>query len=191
MEVTFDYRYNTATATTVRLGGPSPTQGWGLDIRQQDTTLWSRFMLGGGAWEVNGEATGTQVYDLTSHSDTGYSVMNGRIYLDTGNRNRLQIDGGSFVRLRDTAFGELGLGMDFVKWNDNASTYNLNGYYELQWYPADFRAQFNYPGFGSVTNTRGFTDQPPALGIDPALQFTISNSDWRALDFPFLSGEKR
>jgi hypothetical protein len=192
METTFNYRYNTATATTLRIGGPSPTQGWGIDVRQQDTTFWSRFVLGGGTWEVNGEATGTQAYDLTRHSVTGYTIMNGRIYLDTGNRNRTQIDGGKFLRLRETAFAELGLGIDFLKWNDtNGRQYNFNGYYELQWYPADFRAQFNSSSFGSVTNTRGFTDQPPPLGIDPALQFTVSDSDWRLPALPFFSGEKR
>jgi hypothetical protein len=193
LELTWNYHYNTPTATTLRIGGPSPTQqGWSWDVRQQDTTLWNRFTLGFGTWEVNGAATGTQVYDVTGQSITGYTVMNGRIYVDTGNRNRTRLDlTGKYVRFRDTGFVEIGLGADFFKYvaPDN-QTYNLNGYYEAQIYAPDFRSQFNY---GPITNARGFQSIPPSLGIDPALQFTITNADYipRIVNIPYLSGEKR
>jgi hypothetical protein len=191
-ELTLNYRYNTATATTLRIGGPSPTQGWSWDVRQQDTTLWTRFTLGFGTWEVNGGATGTQVYDVTGRSMTGYTIMNGRIYLDTGNRNRIRLDAtGQYARYRETAFVELGLGMDFAKFVTNTQTYNLNGYYEAQIYWPDFRSQLNWSSQG-ITNSRAFTPSPPDLGIDPALQFTISDPRVRVVrDLPDLSGEKR
>ena len=80
-------------------------------------------------------------------------VYNGRFYLDTGNRNRARVDmnkgskwfgkpASVYMRQRETAFIELGLGADFVRRNygDNES-WSANGYYELQFYPFDYRNQ--------------------------------------------------
>jgi hypothetical protein len=184
LELLGNYRYSVPTASTVRVQGPSPTQGWGWDVRQQDTTFWSRVNLSIGSIEYNG----AQVYDLTDKSRNGWSVMNTRLYLDLGNRNREQLDmTGKFFRARETGFAELGLGADFVKVTVGDKTFNLNGYYELQAYAPDFRAQLNWKN-GPITNVRGIEPFPPALGIDPALQFTISYNPWKVTpDVPYFS----
>jgi hypothetical protein len=114
--------------------------------------------------------------------------MNTRAYLDLGNRNRAQFDmTGKFFRARETGFAELGLGSDFVKVTLGDKTINLNGYYELQAYAPDFRAQLNWKN-GPITNVRGIEQFPPALGIDPALQLTLSYNPWKVpLELPYFS----
>lgn len=192
LEVLFDYRYSTPTATTLRLGLPSLTQGWGLGIRQQNTSLWSRLNLSVNAIDINA----AKVADLTDPnaalSGTEFTAMNARFYWDLGNRDRFRIDfngkdySGSlngqptltpaayYSRVRETFFSELGLGADFLKWTfANGSSINLNGYYEFQYYAPDFRSQLNFGG-GTITRTQGFQPIPPLFEIDPALQITVS-----------------
>ena len=61
--------------------------------------------------------------------------------------------------------------MDFVRraYGDN-EFFGINCYYELQWYPLDYRNQLTLKG-GSITKPQGF--QPyPLFEIDPALQIS-------------------
>ena len=189
LELLGNYRYNIPTTTTFRIGGPSPTQGWSWDVRQQDTTMWSRFNLSVGTIEYNG----AQVYDLTDDSRNGWTVMNSRLYTDIGNRNRIRFDGtGRYLRFRETGFLEIGLGADFFKRTTADGTFNINGYYELQLYAPDFRSQVNMTGSGrnlGFNNTRGF-EAFPLLGIDPAFQISwSSNKGIRLADIPGLSSD--
>jgi hypothetical protein len=186
-------RYNAPTATTFRIGGPSPTQGWGWDVRQQDTTFAARVNLSIGTIEYNG----AQVEDLTTRSRNGWTFMNTRAYLDIGNRNRERFDAtGKYVRFRETGFIELGLGADFAKFTRGDMTFNVNGYYELQAYAPDFRAQLNWKDGplnnkwrqGPLNNKRAFENIPPPLGIDPAFQVTLSYNPLRVpIELPYLS----
>lgn len=174
LELNLGYRYNQPTVSTIRVGAPSPTQGWGAGVRQQDTSILSRFNLSVGTLDNNQ----AKVHDLTDPdswwSGSQFTLYNGRLYLDVGNRNRVRIDGtkGSvYARMRETGFVELGLGADFVRYayGDN-QFFSINGYYELQWYPLDYRNQVTLSG-GAITKSQGF--QPyPLFEIDPALQIS-------------------
>jgi hypothetical protein len=191
LEGLWNYRYNIPTTTTFRIGGPSPTQqGWSWDLRQQDTTMWTRFNLSVGTIEYNG----AQVYDLTENSRDGWTVMNTRIYTDIGNRNRMRLDGtGRYLRFRETVFVEMGLGADFYKRTTAEGAFNINGYYELQLYGPDFRSQVNMTGTRNkdlgFNNTRGL-EAFPLLGIDPAFQISwTSANQLRVADIPVLSSD--
>jgi hypothetical protein len=206
-EATWNYRYNIPTTTTFRTGGSSPTQPWNVDVRQQDTTIWSRMTLSAGTIEYNG----AQVYDLTAGSRNGWSAMNTRLYADFGNRNRTQVDfTDKFLRGRETFFAEIGVGADFYKHQWGDQTLNINGYYELQWYPGDFRSQLKWaPSNASRFGfTNGYQPFPPSLGIDPALQISWTDErirltdkgvndvspfdlDWSLADVPFFNGRVR
>jgi Domain of unknown function (DUF4781)/Protein of unknown function (DUF2934) len=174
-----NYRSNGPTATTLRIGLPTSTQqSWSWDLRQQNTTLWSRFSLSMGTMEYNGPG----VYDLTDKSRNSFTVMNARAYLDLGNRDRLRLEGGlipkqplQYLHLRETGFAELGLGADFLKMTSGPKTFNINGYYELQWYGPDWRDTVQW-GNNGLTNTTGFKSLRTPIGYDLALQFTWSDS---------------
>jgi hypothetical protein len=177
-ELDWNYRYNSPTATTLRIGLPTSTQGWSWDLRQQNTTLWSRFSLSMGTMEYNGPG----VYDLTDKSRNSFTVMNARAYLDLGNRDRLRLEGGlilkqplQYLHLRETGFAELGLGADFLKMTSGPKTFNINGYYELQWYGPDWRDTVQW-GNNGLTNTTGFKSLRTPIGYDLALRFTWSDS---------------
>jgi hypothetical protein len=178
-ELNWNYRYNSPTATTLRFGVPTRTQGWSGDLRQQNTTLWSRFSLSVGTMEYNGPG----VYDLTDKSRDGFTVMNARAYLDLGNRDRLRLEGGlsprqplQYLHLRETGFAELGLGADFLKITSGPKTFSANGYYELQWYEPDWRDTV-HGGTNGLTSTTGFKPLRTPIWDDIALQFTWSDND--------------
>jgi Protein of unknown function (DUF2934) len=177
-ELNWNNRYNGPTATTLRIGVPTTTQGWSWDLRQQNTTLWSRFSISMGTMEYNGPG----VYDLTEKSRDGFSLMNARAYLDLGNRDRLRLEGGlrpsqplQYLHLRETGFAELGLGADFLKITSGPKTFNVNGYYELQWYEPDWRDTI-HGGKNGLTNTTAFKPLRTPIWDDIALQFTWSDS---------------
>ena len=209
LEGTLGHRYTTATATTLRAGAPSPNQGWGIGIRQQDTTIAVRLMGSAGTIDLNK----TKVHDLTNPSSifsgAELMIMNGRVYMDIGNRNRVRFDysgKGSgrgkdpltlapnstfgpdklYARARETGFLEIGLGADFLKYAYGSNDYfSVNGYYELQLYPGDLRSQLNLMNGGQATVTRttqGF-QALPQFEIDPALQITTTEGD-RLMDLP-------
>jgi hypothetical protein len=202
-DLTLFYPYNAPTTTTFRVGLPyiraatntSPaksTRVFDADIRQQNTTFVARVTGGLGFWEWNGGATGTQVYDLTNGTQDSWTFMNGRFYLDSGYRDRSQIQllnqrlvelnhkalkdpkinsWFQFVRERETGMVELGLGLDGLKINSGPRTFNANAYYELQLYTGgDYRNEIRLPGF----NVRQFTGTPVTLLVDPALQLSWS-----------------
>ena len=199
IETTFNYRYNQPNVSTIRTGLPSPTQGWGVGLRQQDTTIWSQLRFNAGAVNHNR----LRVYDLTTGS-TGneWAVMDGRVYLALGNRNRVRVDyagkgtGSSsswahdktYLRIRETGFMELGLGIDLVKYAYGDENFSFNGYYELQLYAPDLRGQWNFAGDGAYT--RGMQPMPPFFEIDPALQISWTEPP-RIAELPGLSGEQR
>ena len=181
-ELNLNDRYNGPTATTLRIGVPTTTQGWSWDLRQQNTTLWNRFSLSMGTMEYNGPG----VYDLTDKSRDGFSLMNARAYLDLGNRDRLRLEGGlrpsqplQYLHLRETGFAELGLGADFLKMTFGPKTFNINGYFELQKYPLDLRSTVQ-GGNNGFTNPMTFKPSAP-IGYDIALQFTWSDSSLKLL----------
>jgi hypothetical protein len=193
-ETTLNYRYTGDTQTTLRVGAPSPTQGWGVGVRQQDTSYWIRATGSLGAIDLNK----SRVVDVTNPgawwSGREFMIGNGRIYLDVGNRNRLRLDyagkgtgrGSSswahdktYVRARETGFLEIGLGADFLKYVYDSGEYvSFNGYYELQFYPADLRDQVNLTDSNNGPMTqpgKGPGFQPfPQFEIDPALQLTTT-----------------
>jgi hypothetical protein len=199
LEVLFDDRYSTPTATTIRLGAPSLTQGWGIGVRQQNTSLWSRFNFSVNAVDINAAKTLDLTDPSSPFSGTEWELMNGRFYLDVGNRDRVRFDfsgkgDGSaaswdpnklYLRNRETTFAELGFGADFLRFAfANGSSLSLNGYYELQFYPNDYRSQLNFMdgGSGTITRSVGFQDFPPLFEIDPALQLTAAgNVPWFGL----------
>jgi len=177
-ELNLNDRYNSPTATTWRVGVPTLTQGWSWDLRQQNTTLWSRFSLSMGTMEYNGPG----VYDLTDKSHDGFSLMNARAYLDLGNRDRLRLEGGlsprralQWFHLRETGLAELGLGADFLKITSGPKTFNVNGYYELQWYEPDW-CDTVHRGNNGLTNTTAFKPLRTPIWNDLALQFSWSDS---------------
>jgi hypothetical protein len=205
-EVTKNYRYNIEDATTFRWGMPSPTQPsplpWvsNVDVRQQDTTIDSRFMFGFGAMAWNGGADGLQTYDLTEGTQRGGTVMNVRVYWDLGNRNRSRVEiynpskgMWEYVRIpRETLFSETGFGFDFAKLIVNPDwTYNFNFYFEGQFYPADFRSRVERNDWRFVANQRSFTATPFSLGVDPAFQFTITSKKLKGIFLPWLQAPVR
>jgi hypothetical protein len=175
-----NYRSNSPTATTLRIGVPTSTQGWSWDLRQQNTTLWSRFSVSMGTMEYNGAG----VYDLTDKSRDGFALMNARAYLDLGNRDRFRLEGGlspqqplQYLHFRETPFGEAGLGVDVVKLTSGPKTFSINGYFELQEYPLDLKNTVQ-GGNNGFTNPMTFKPYGP-IGYDIALQFTWSDSSFK------------
>lgn len=209
-EGTLFYRYDIPTTTTARLGLPSPTQGFGFGVRQQDTTIFSRFGLSANAIDVNA----LRVRDLTDpnafFSDRQLTAANGRLYVDIGNRNRIRADvGGSgtgsealpdissgYIRARETGFIEIGLGADFLRqvtgqdsrsFNNGAGTDSINGYLELQGYAPDLRGQLGFGSNGQVSGN-GTELKPivPLFEIDPAIQVSTSRLPDLTPDVPGL-----
>ena len=198
LEGTFLYPYNQPTVSTLRFGLRSPTtSSWGVGLRQQNTTIWNQARISAGAVDYNR----FQVYDLTQkEGGAEWDVMDGRFYLAIGNRDRIRLDyggGTTYARIRETGFVEFGAGLDFIKYAYGDATRSVNGYYELQFYAPDLRAQVNLYG-GKGDYTRGLKDIPPLFEIDPALQFSTTDripfvpfDIPRILDVPVLSGEDR
>ncbi|MGH7707038.1 MAG: hypothetical protein ACREM6_03790, partial [Vulcanimicrobiaceae bacterium] len=175
--------------SSLRAAIPSTTQPWGLGIRQNTATTWSRIWGSANLFDTNA----AQVHDLTNPSaplsGAELAVMKPRIYIDIGNRNRERFDVngkgmGSLATMkpdqlyaRGRAFGyiEAGGGEDFLKYGYQGGNYaSLNGYDELLFHAPDFRAQLNFMKNGKRTldpySNSGLQDFPPKLYLDPALQ---------------------
>jgi hypothetical protein len=177
LDLTFNRRYDLPTVTTARVGLPSETQSLGAGIRQQNTTVWSDVAASGGTISMNA----AHVKDLTDKNGlfggNQIQAFNVRPYIYLGNRNRVRLDTTSsglkstYVRGRETGFAEPGIGIDFLKETDPDGTYNsINGYYELQLYAPDLRAQAGGKGFSGS----GLMVIPPLPEIDPALQVSTT-----------------
>jgi hypothetical protein len=178
-EFMFNRRYDLPTTTTVRAGLPSETQGAGLGIRQQNTTLFSDIQLGAGTIDFNR----AHVQDITDPNWTfggdEFQIANMRAYIYAGNRNRVRVDANLpgltdlYMRGRETGFIEPGLGTDFFKLTRPDGTYySLNYYYEVQFYAPDVRAQV---GGGNFWEKSGLMVIPPLPEIDPALQLSTTD----------------
>jgi len=202
LQVLFNDRYSIPTATTLRVGLPSLTQPAGVGIRQQNSSYWSRLNISFNAFDINAakvvNLTDPQSIQFNAGvpgffetSGIELTAMNNRFYLSLGNRDRVRLDyegqdftnlpGGqptlslanAYARIRETPFVELGVGADFAEVSfSNGSSIDLNGYYELQFYPSDFRMQLNYAD-GDL-NTNPTWTLLPLLQIDPALQLTVN-----------------
>jgi hypothetical protein len=177
-EFMFNRRYDLPTTTTIRAGLPSETQGAGLGIRQQNTTLFSDIQLGAGTIDVNR----AHVQDVTdpnwAFGGDEFQIANMRAYTYIGNRNRVRVDAALpgltdlYMRGRETGFIEPGLGTDFFKLTRPDGTYySLNGYYEVQLYAPDLRAQVGDGNFWKKSRLMPI----PLPEIDPALQLSTTD----------------
>jgi len=203
IQLLFNDRYVAPTATTLRIGLPSLTQGWQVGLRQQNTSYWSRINVSFNALDINA----AKVFNLTQQQGVRFDPeapglfetsgieltgMNNRLYLSLGNRDRVRLDyngvdygglpGGqptfnladAYARVRETPFVELGVGADFAEASFfNGSSIDLNAYYELQFYPLDLRMQLNMQN-GDLNTQPTLAGFVPPLQIDPALQLTVS-----------------
>lgn len=200
-----NYRYQTDTATTLRVGFPSPTNSPGIGIRQQDTTVWNKLGLSASAIDINPG----RVRDLTDptspFNDSRLQVANGRVYIDMGNRNRVRLDatlspkpgGGNdvsrYARARETGFLEIGLGADFLRFTRGDDWFSANGYLELQAYAPDLRAQADLGGTAPDAKrgvAGGLQPIPPLFEIDPALQFSTNVAPRITPAVPGLTADK-
>ncbi|MCC5979479.1 MAG: hypothetical protein JJU21_15570 [Salinarimonas sp.] len=192
----FNYRYQTPTVSTMRLGLPSETNSdIGLGLRQQNTTIWSRLGISATALDFNPY----QINDLTDPSsplnDSRLTIANGRLYLAIGNRDRVRLDmtgtgadlldpSGGYLRARETGFIELGLGGDFARFGRGDEWFSANFYNELQAYGPDLRAQGGTSGASG-----GLKPFPPLLELDSAGQISTNALPRITPEMPGLTAE--
>jgi hypothetical protein len=185
-----NYWFNSPTAETYRYGMKTADQGDDAGKRWQDTSIWTAIRLGIGILDFNP----AKVEDITDPQEAlsgrEKKVLYGRIYADVGARNREEINIANinkiksdltklqaFFRLRETGFIELSpLSVDIYKVEEkDGSAFNLNFYYELQFYSPDGRMQLTFSSKEGKFVDRGTSGLRPwgvAFLNDPAFQAT-------------------
>ncbi|WP_372422182.1 hypothetical protein [Salinarimonas chemoclinalis] len=197
LNTNFFYRTQTDTITTVRLGlQPPGGTGAQLGLRQQNTNVLTGISANASAIDINP----SQVRDLTDpdspFNDARLVVANARLYLVTGNRDRVRIDAtaptagssptGGYARARETGFLEIGLGGDFLRYTQGDTWWSANFYNELQLYTPDLRTQL---GFGQNGGLGGGLQPFPLFEVDPALQFSTNQVPRITPAVPGLTGD--
>jgi len=185
-----NYQFSSDLANTWRVGFTSPTEkDFYFGHRKQVTNYWSTLRLGAGSMVFNG-AQAIDHTDLAApFSGELLKIGFSRLYLDVGDRLRVEAAGlgkpassipaymktmGGFGRVRRTGVVELGLGIDFYKWDNlNGKNGNHNGYFEGQVYPFDLRLQQGGKG-------NSFNPLTP-FNLDPSLQYTVLDKNWTPL----------
>ena len=193
--ISFNYQYSSDLANTWRIGFTSPTEKeFYVGHRKQVTNYWSTLKFGAGSMVFNG-AQAIDHTDLAApfsgeRREIGFS----RLYFDVGDRFRVEGAGvgtpgripdymksmGFFGRVRRTGVVELGLGIDFIKFDNlNGKNGNYNGYFEGQVYPFDLRTEIKGKG-GALKKSVSFNPLT-AFNVDPSLQYTVTDKYWTPL----------